>query len=140
MSDKTFTAKAEITLGEGFRVSCKASGKEIIADEPLNFGGTDLGMNPIEILLSGLGACKCVIAKILAKKKNLPLDYLSIECKGSFISGKKVGLSEIDSVYCIKSSASDEELEKFMQLVDDNCPVNDTIKNSPKLSHKLKRM
>ncbi len=138
MADK-FTAKSEINLGKGFKVTCEASGKKIIADEPVSFGGTDLGMNPIELLLSGLGACKSIISKMLAEKKGLKLDYLAVECTGGFDS-KKVGLSEIETVFNIKSDASDEELEKFVTLVENNCPVNDTIKNSPKLSHKINRV
>ena len=81
---KEFRTKAEIDLGEGFKVECEASGKKVIADEPLSFGGTDLGMNPIELLLSGLGACKCVTSKVIAKKNGLKLDYLAVECIGFF--------------------------------------------------------
>lgn len=136
---KEFKAKAEIDLGEGFKIECEASGKKIIVDEPVSFGGTDLGMNPIEVLLSGLGACKCVISKMLAKKKGLKLDYLAVECIGAFSSGK-VGLSEIETIYHIKSDASDEELEKFMTLVDNNCPVNETLKNPLPITHKLIRV
>ena len=140
MAEKKPKATAEIDLGEGYKIVCEASGKQIVVDEPVSFGGTDLGMNPLEVLLSGLGACKCVIAKMLAKKKRLQLDYLSIECTGTFDPEKKVGLSDIETVFHIKSPASDEELEKFMELVDNNCPVNDTIKNSPSLSHRLQRV
>lgn len=140
MAGHNFVSKSEIDLNEGFKIVCQASGKQIIVDEPVSLGGTDLGMNPIEVLLSGLGACKCVIAKIIAKKKGIKLDYLSVECTGEFGSAKKVGLSEIKSVYTIKSESSQEELEKFIALVDDNCPVNDTIKNSPATSSTLNKI
>ncbi|MGI5066346.1 OsmC family protein [Treponema putidum] len=136
---KEFRTKSEIDLGEGFKVECEASGKKVIADEPLSFGGTDLGMNPIELLLSGLGACKCVTSKVIAKKNGLKLDYLAVECIG-FFRPEKLGLSDIETIYHIKSDASDEELEKFMALVDDSCPVHATIKNSAPIAHKLIRV
>lgn len=136
---KEFRAKTVIDLGEGFKVECEASGKKIIADEPLSFGGTDLGMNPIELLLSGLGACKCVTSKVIAKKNGLKLDYLAVECIGFFRPGT-LGLSDIETIYHIKSDVSDEELEKFMALVDDSCPVHATIKNPAPIAHKLVRV
>lgn len=137
---KTFSANSEIELGNGFKILCEASGKQVVVDEPVSFGGTDLGMNPIELLLSSLGACKCVIAKVLAKKKGIVLEHLSVECTGSFNRDSKAGLSEIKSVYNIKSDMSADELEKFIELVDKNCPVNCTIKNTPELSSSVKKL
>ncbi len=136
---KQYTAKVKMTLGEGFKAECEASGKKIIADEPISFGGTDLGMNPIELLLSGLGACKSVVTKMLAKKKRINLEYLEIECIGSF-DEKKVGLADVKTIYKIKADVSKEELEKFIELVDKNCPVNDTLKNSPRQESVLEKL
>lgn len=135
-----FSAKVELDLNEGYKMTCSASGKQIIADEPKNLGGTDLGFNPIELLLSALGTCKCVTAKMLAKKERINLDYINVECSGCFGDEKRKGLSQIETVFHIKSEASDEALRKLIELVDENCPVNNTLKNTPELSTRLNRM
>ncbi|WP_024468034.1 OsmC family protein [Treponema pedis] len=140
--------KAEMDMGAGYKVVCESGGKQFILDEPKSIGGTDLGMNPLEALLNALGACKCVVAKLTAKQQGFNLDSISVECTGTFDSdgfkglnsNAKIGLSEIETVYNIKTSASQEETEKFIAFVDSHCPVNDTIGNSPKLSHKVKRL
>ncbi len=148
MSKMKLTGKATLADVSGVKVNCEARGKTFVLDEPAQLGGTDEGMNPLEALLSSLGACKCVVTKMVAGKMGIPLESVSVECTGlldptGFTGANpdaKIGLSEIDSVFTIKSSASKEEIEKLVEFVDVHCPVNDTIKNPPSMSHTIKRL
>lgn len=45
------------SLHENYQVINKARGKSIVLDEPEAFGGTDIGLSPVEALLAGLGSC-----------------------------------------------------------------------------------
>jgi len=145
MGKAIFKANAVLDMNTGLKVVCESGGKEIILDEPEGLGGTDLGMNPIEALLNALGACKCIVTRLAAKSMGIPLESLSIECKGTLDPdgfqdinpNAKIGLSEIETVFHIKSSANDADIEKLIAYVDSHCPVNDTIKNPPALSRKI---
>ncbi len=145
MSKMKLIGTATLADVSGVKVNCEARGKTFVLDEPAQLGGTDEGMNPIEALLSSLGACKCIVTKMVAGKMGIPLESVSVECTGlldpeGFTGANpdaKIGLSEISSVFNIKSSASKEEIEKLVEFVDVNCPVNDTIQNSPSMSHSI---
>ena len=49
MALKTYTAKAELI--EGLKVRASARDFSVVLDEPLEQGGTNAGMNPIELAL-----------------------------------------------------------------------------------------
>lgn len=51
----------------------------LIADEPVEAGGGDLGMSPFELVASGLAACTSITILIYARRKGLPIDDLAIE-------------------------------------------------------------
>ena len=40
------------SLNENYQVINKARGKSIVLDEPEAFGGTDIGLSPVEALLA----------------------------------------------------------------------------------------
>ena len=56
MALKTYTAKAELI--EGLKVRASARDFSIVLDEPLEQGGTNAGMNPIELALCSVCACQ----------------------------------------------------------------------------------
>lgn len=142
MSNVTFTGKAVMDMGEGFKVSCESNGHKIILDEPESFGGTNLGMNPVEAVLNALGACKTIVTKSAAQKMRIDLEAIEVVCHGvldpdgftGVNPNAKVGFSKIETVYNFKSSATRESLEKLVKFVESHCPVMDTIINSPEHS------
>ncbi|MCF6459537.1 OsmC family protein [Clostridium sp. Cult3] len=139
MAKEVFKSTAKLT--EGMRVECVARDHTILLDEPKELGGTDTGMNPVEGVLSALGACKCIVARCFAKAHRIDLQDFHIELEGDLdpdgFMGKnknaKIGFSEIRSKIYIKSSSSKKDIEKFVEFIDRTCPVADTLTNSPKM-------
>lgn len=85
MAKEKFTAITEINMKKGMQVTCSARGKSFILDEPKELGGTDLGMNPVEALLSALGACKCIVVKSFARMKKSIFWVFVLSAKESLI-------------------------------------------------------
>lgn len=137
--------KSITKLNEGMKVECTARNHTIIMDEPTELGGTDTGMNPVEAVLSALGACKCIVARCFAKAHGIDLKDFRVELEGDLdpdgFMGKnkdaKVGFSEIRSKIYIESDSDKEKIEKFVEFIDRTCPVADTLANSPKLVTEL---
>ncbi len=137
--------RATASLVEGLQVKCEARGLSFLLDEPVELGGTDLGMNPMEALLASLGGCKVILAQMFAKAHGIKLKDLKIEFEGSFdldgMMGKnpaaRVGYSEIKTKYYFTADNTVDELDEFAKFIDKSCPVLDTIINSANMSHEI---
>ncbi|HZJ86725.1 MAG TPA: OsmC family protein [Erysipelothrix sp.] len=137
--------KASTQLKEGMQVEATARGHKILIDEPASAGGQDTGMTPVELLLSSLGACKCIVAYAYAGFHKIDLQDIRVELEGDFdpdgYMGKnkdaKIGFSEIRSKIYVKSSSDEEDIKKFIEFVDKTCPVADTLSNPAALKTEL---
>ncbi|TNV67846.1 OsmC family protein [Trichococcus shcherbakoviae] len=124
------------SLKEGYQVINKARGKSIVIDEPKAFGGTDIGMSPVEALLAGLGSCKCIAGRMFAEKLNINLHELEVEVTGNlntdgFLGDEnvKIGFTDIHATYHVKADNTEAEISHFVNYVESHCPVGDTLIN-----------
>lgn len=128
--------KATAHLQEGLKVIARSRNFEITIDEPESLGGTDTGMNPVEAVLSALGACQAIVARVYAEKFQIEFEDLWVEVEGDLdtdgfmnISDVRRGYSEIRYNIHIKTDASDEKVAEFVTFIEKTCPVGDTIAN-----------
>lgn len=137
--------KSEIkSAGKTYKVECTARNKSFILDEPEELGGSNGGMNPGEALLSALGGCKYIVAKMFCEKLKINLQEIRIEMEAEIdpdgLNGKnniKIGFSKITTKYYIKANNSKEEIENFIEYIEDHCPMKDTIFNRPVMDSKI---
>jgi uncharacterized OsmC-like protein len=119
------------------KVESEARGFKIVNDEPVELGGTDLGMNPVEALLCAIGACQCMTARFFARSLKIDLEEYRVDVEGDLDSkgflkgdaGVRPGLQEIRLAIHIKSEAPPEKIAKLMTLVESRCPVGETVLN-----------
>lgn len=130
------TFKATAHLQKGLVVKAKSRNFEITIDEPKSLGGTDTGMNPVELMLCALGACQSIVARVYAAKFNIKLEEFRVEVEGDldtdgFMNKSDVrrGYSEVRYNIYVKSDASRERIEEFVAFIERTCPVGDTISN-----------
>ena len=65
---------------EPYRIDIKSpTGNSIIADEPVDKGGKDIGFSPKELLASALAACTSATVRIYADQKKWALDEVRID-------------------------------------------------------------
>ena len=133
--------QAKTVLKEKVLVEAETRGHKVIIDEPVALGGTDQGMNPVELLLSALGACQSIVARTYAKKFEIDLQSFWVELEGDIdldgFFGKsdvRPGFQTINTVFHIETNASHEKVEAFKEYIEAHCPVGDTIANSVNLA------
>ncbi len=113
-----------------------ARSHHVVADEPTNVNGDDLGMTPYELLLSSLGACTAMTLRMYAKRKGIDLEHITVELEHDRIHVD-------DCKTCEEQSAKVDRIRKFIKLEGDiteaqhermleiaeMCPVNRTLLN-----------
>jgi len=132
MFEKTYRATAR-RIGD-LAVEVQAREHSIVVDEPAASGGTDTGMNPVELLLSSIGACQTISLAIYAEQMQIPIEELWVDVEGDMDSagfmgydGYRPGYSEIRCNVHIKSSAPPSDIEMLVALVEMRCPVADSV-------------
>lgn len=137
--------KATAHLQEKVLVETTARQHRVLVDEPESLGGTDQSMNPVELLLSALGACQSIVARTYADKFGIELKDFKVELEGDldtdgFLGKSDVrpGFSNIRSTYYIETDAPEEKVAEFIQFLEEHCPVGDTIENPVNFSSSFK--
>lgn len=134
------TVKASTYLKENVLVEAEIRGHKVIIDEPKDLGGTDKGVNPVELLLTSLGACQSIVARTYAEKFDINLQNFWVELEGDldldgFLGKSDVrpGFLTIRYTFHIETSAPKEKVDEFKTFIETHCPVGDTIANSVNL-------
>lgn len=137
------TFKATAQLQDGFQVKASSRNFELTIDEPKSLGGTDTGMNPVEVVLASLGACQSIVARAYAPKFGVKLDDFRVEVEGQldldgFFNRSEVrpGYSDIQYTFYIKTDSPRDKVEEFIGFLESKCPVGDTLANPVQLKLK----
>ena len=103
------------------------TGNVVIADEPVEMGGMDLGFSPKELLASALAACTSATVKMFADRKKWDLDEVNvqIELDHNAQENKTVIHRSIEFV-----GELDEKQKKRLLVVAGACPIH-KILNHP---------
>ncbi len=128
--------KATAHLQDGVQVKVRSRNFEVTIDEPIELGGTNTGMNPVELALSALGACQAIVARVYAKKFNVNIENLWVEIEGDLdtdgflnLSDVRPGFSDIRYNIHIETDAPRNSVEELVTFVESKCPVGDTLAN-----------
>ena len=116
-------------------------------DEPEGLGGTDQAANPVEFLLAAFAGSLNVMAHIVARELNFELKGLQIELDGdlnpSKVFGKptsdRAGYKEIRVNIIPNADTNETTLNKWLEIIESRCPVNDNLINPTPVKIGLKK-
>ena len=140
MYEKTYKVSGKKVGDLGVEVT--ARGHKIKVDEPIEGGGEDTGMNPVEMLLGSIAACQTISTSIYAESMGIKIDEMSIEVEGDMDSAGFMGYAKFRPGYTnirshikIKSDADPAMVQQLIELVEIRCPVEDSVKNGVEIAH-----
>lgn len=108
-----------------------------LADEPESVGGNNMGPDPYEHLLAGLGACTAMTLRMYAVRKNLPVKHIKVELTHSRnyqqdcqqCENKTQGIEAIMRDISFVGELDAEQQARFLEIAD-KCPVHKTLHNN----------
>lgn len=132
MAEETF--KATTTLKDGVTVEAESRGHKITIDEPEEMGGTDEGMNPVELALCSLGGCLSICASMFAESCDVELNDFSVDLEGDLdLRGFKgaddvdPGFQDVRFTLNIDSDSPEENIAELVEVIEKRCPVSDSL-------------
>ena len=131
----------------GFQTKILIRDHEIISDQPYGFNGQNKGPKPSELVLAALAACQETTYRIFAEDMGIQIGKISVQLRGAqdlrgFMAMDNeipAGFINIEGKVFIQSDATEEELERLRQRVDQHCPVLDDLKRPVEVSCSLQR-
>jgi uncharacterized OsmC-like protein len=136
MSDLKFSVSGESSSATQF--IGKTRQFTLVVDEPESLGGSDEDANPVEYILAGFAGCANVIGHVVAKELGFTIKNLKIEVSGElnperFLGSsnkERAGFKSINLSLVPDTDADIETLAKWLQIVEERCPVKDNLQNN----------
>lgn len=118
----------------GFAQEIALGRHRLSGDEPLSDGGTDTGPSPYDLLLAALGSCTSMTVTMYARRKQWPLEAVTVRLRHSKIHAEdcescetKEGLLDhIDRDLEFTGPLSDEQRARLLEIAN-KCPVHRTL-------------
>ncbi len=135
---------ASLGSEDGFTTQMKVGNHYMIADEPTDFGGNDFGPSPYELVSAGLSACTVMTLQMYAKRKNWPLENVSVhttyskthalDCENCEDTAAKIDTFHREIQ--LNGSLNQKQRERMLQIAD-KCPVHKTLHSETQVITKL---
>src|SRR5690606_12630143 len=117
------------------QVIIQADGHQLLADEPPSSGGEDKGPDPYELLLSSLAACKIITVHMYARRKEWPVEAVTISLTHKKILAQECEDCEsppgtkVDVIDCEIGFEGDLDAAQIARLAEiaDRCPIHRTL-------------
>ncbi|MGB5811874.1 MAG: bifunctional alpha/beta hydrolase/OsmC family protein [Polyangiales bacterium] len=124
----------------GYLQQIRARGHVFPADEPAAVGGSDLGPTPYELLLASLGACTSITLRMVAGRKEWPLEGVRVKLRHDRVHARDVEDSEkdsgmvdiIDKEVELDGDLNQEQRDRLFEMAA-RCPVHRTLLNEIKI-------
>lgn len=118
----------------------------LLADEPENYGGTDTGPTPYDLLLAALGACKTMTMRMHADRKGFAMKQAKVTLKHNKIHAEDCEdcettdgrIDQIETEIEVIGDLSAEERQKIVDIAE-KCPVHRTLHSEVNIKTKVKK-
>lgn len=141
--DKNEIAKGHVIVEEKnhkFTQHVSTNSHYWLADEPESVGGNNMGPDPYEHLLAGLGACTAMTLRMYAERKNLPIKHIKVELTHSRdyqqdcqeCESESQGIEAIVRKISFVGELETTQYGRFLAIAD-KCPVHKTLHNNVKV-------
>jgi uncharacterized OsmC-like protein/alpha/beta superfamily hydrolase len=115
----------------------------LLADEPLAYGGTNMGMSPYGFLSASLGACTSMTIRMYALRKEWPLTHVRVDVSHDKVHAQDAATGAQDKIdnfvrriTLTGEDLTDEQRSRLLEIAD-RCPVHRTLERVSKVNTSL---
>jgi len=131
IKDPTVTVRG---TASGLAENIEAGRHQLKSDEPIGSGGTDTGPSPYDLLLAALGSCTSMTVALYARRKQWPLQDVTVHLKHSRLYANdcancesKAGmLDTIEHEIVLSGPLTEEQRNRLLEIAN-KIPVHRTL-------------
>lgn len=123
MNERPVTVTAKATPKLRNEVSCATH--TLVADEPVDLGGTDEGLMPFELLAAALGACTNMTLRLYAERKGYPLEGSETSLVQTVTGTER----HVERVITLLGPLDADATQKLLEIAN-KCPVHRALEGS----------
>jgi putative redox protein len=128
----------------GFVQEIAVGPHRLVGDEPVTSGGTDTGPNPYDLLLAALGTCTSMTLGLYARRKQWPLEAVTVRLKHSRVhaadceacESKEARVDRIDREVELAGPLSPDQRARLLEIAN-RCPVHRTLTSTIDIQTRL---
>ncbi|MEO8590037.1 MAG: OsmC family protein [Flavobacteriales bacterium] len=123
--------------GAPYTTRITSRGHALIADEPADHGGADLGMRPHELLLSAIASCTAITMRMYADRKGWKADGITVTANLEREQQGKAIDTRIHLEVDLPKDLPADQRERLLQIAR-MCPVHRTLESPIHLTSELR--
>lgn len=114
---------------EHYKTTIAVRNHNILADEPIDAGGTDLAPTPAEYMCAALASCTTITLRMYADRKEWPMEEAIVSVRFERIKDEESGelYTEFHKDIRFVGDLDEKQIKRLMQIAE-KCPVNKIIK------------
>src|SRR5882672_3441719 len=118
---------------EQYRTEIITSGHHLIADEPDEVGGKNLGPGPGEFLMVSLASCTAITLRMFADRKQWPLERIRVEVTSDRLDKATIFVRHV----YLEGPLDDEQRQRLLEIAN-ACPVHKVLTNPIEIKTELR--
>lgn len=114
-----------------------ASGHSVVMDGPPEFGGQNLGIRPMEMLILGLGGCSSFDVMLILKKSRQQVDHCEVELEHERATEEPKVYTKIHMHFVVTGRKLDaKKVEKAISLsAEKYCSASVMLSKTAEITH-----
>ena len=131
---------------DGFFSTINARGHQLLADEPVEYGGGNEGPTPYDLLGAALGTCTAMTLNMYARRKELPVSNVVVSTRHEKIHARecedcetqKGKIDRFEREIRIEGDLTEQQRQRMLEIAD-MCPVHRSLHAEVEIVSRLKQ-